>query len=481
MTNGAGTGFEIELGPDSLTVALVLTGTRPVEEITKAHIVAVLEGRGIIVKPSDDDRIARLVQRLHGGHPPHDDMIIVKGRPPVHGRPGRFIDLVSGPKLRVGQRSKARPGVEEQLRVVHAGQPLLKIVLPNGGKPGVDVFGREVQCRPGRPIKLQPGLNVEMAEDGRTLRATAGGRFEVSDNVAAIHPQLTIRNDEDLPEGLIRFDGDVYIDKDVDEHVHLKARQTIVITGSVEGATVQTPRSIMIGGGILGRREGLVDAGRNVCCQFVNNARVRAGGDVTIANYCYDSELRCEGRLLMQDAVLSGGRVSAGGGAVVDVIGTKMHRETVVAVGIDEQFMADLVELEAVIQNGDRLLEEMIHDYEPYARQERTLRGVERRTAVRMKRQILEMRTSMADTRNLKVRMRRLHDQRAAVRLVVRKSIAAGVELQFEEALVMLRRPVEGPVTIEVRHEAGGPVIVAMSHETNQAQALDSRPYDKAA
>jgi uncharacterized protein (DUF342 family) len=109
--------------------------------------------------------------------------------------------------------------------------------------------------------------------------------------------QLAVKGDIDFGTGNLDFNGEIYVDGSVVQGFSVKATGTITITNTVEnGSTVLSAADIVVGRGILGRRTR-VQAGGKVCAQFIQEARVEAGGDIRVGSYVYHALLRAGGRV----------------------------------------------------------------------------------------------------------------------------------------------------------------------------------------
>jgi uncharacterized protein (DUF342 family) len=395
-------------------------------------------------------------------------MVLVKGTPAMPGRSGRLVDLIADDE------------VSGALKLVEPDDEVLRVVPPGRGKDGVDVFGRTIPAPPGRPARLCLGEGVQLSEDGATVVATSTGRFSLIDGLASVQPQLTIDAETNLPRQPLRFDGDIHVEGDLAARADLHTGHDLLVQGAIEGATIQAGRSVEAVG-ILGRGRGTVTAGGDIRCQFSNGACLRAGRDVIIHRYCYDSTIRCGGRLQMEHAVLSGGRVSAANGATVGTIGTKMHRCTMVAIGVDETVTGHLARLERAIVDATAQLTELTHEYAPYARRLEVLRGIERETAHDLRTKMIGMSTLITTAQAEMEGLRGRLNERSAAPLIVHDRIAAGVQLEFQGVLVTLREEIIGPLRVELHRSAGETRVVATQLDTMTEEDLPWRGMEHAA
>src|SRR5690606_10724322 len=125
---------------------------------------------------------AAILQDIH-------DVPIVEGTPPappVHGRiewvadffsTGFVIDEATG---RADYRQRAAQ------RSVEAGQLLARIIPPEEGREGTDVFGQRVPPEKPRPAKLRAGPHVRIDETTGMVYAEVTGRIRLNDGLVTV-------------------------------------------------------------------------------------------------------------------------------------------------------------------------------------------------------------------------------------------------------------------------------------------------------
>ncbi|MCH8152501.1 MAG: DUF342 domain-containing protein [Planctomycetes bacterium] len=448
-------------------------------QITKQDIMAVLlKERSIIFTPEDEERMGRVIRFLRRGKLPQGEMVIVKGVPPVHGKDGRVIDLVASKSMRFDDKGNVSHYDHNVLRVVNSGMPVLEIVPPTPHVPGRDVFGREALARAGQWPPVVLGPNVARSEDKRTVYSTAAGRFHYEYGTARVEPDLKIQSDISFRTGNIDFERDVVVNKDVFDGFQVKTPQNVVINGSVEGATIEAGKSVVVQSGISGKRKGHITAGGDITCKFANGARLTAGGNISIAKYCYHSDIRCEGQLLIPGGVLCGGEVCCQRGAVVAILGNKAQNKTVVRVELDERCPAIPPELGAAVRSAEKLLAEQTQALQLYQGRLGSLRGVERETAAQILKRIKEL-TRLVDERRAEVeRLTGVSHENSPATLEVRKTIFPNVEVQFDGTKTRFRSGLAGPLRIELRRGGKSIGIVAVDLGTDRASPLPCEPVD---
>ncbi|MDN5337963.1 MAG: uncharacterized protein PWQ20_1033 [Thermotogaceae bacterium] len=181
----------------------------------------------------------RLEEILKGPIMPETPYLIAVGVPPKNGTDAVLnVHFSEVPQtLQVEDNEKIDFHEFQTINVVRAGQIIAEKIPATPGKKGKDVFGNDIEPKPGRDIKLLAGENVEILDDTKVV-ATADGLPEYKDGKFSVKKSLKIRGDIDYSTGNINFPGDISIDGNVRDGFTVKAEGNIHINGIIEAATV---------------------------------------------------------------------------------------------------------------------------------------------------------------------------------------------------------------------------------------------------
>ena len=198
--------------------------------------------------------------------------------------------------------------------VVKENDLLGKLVPLQPGVTGKDIFGNEVQ--PPQHINIEvmtdPRIYAEAVEGGMEFFAEIGGGISSDTELKkikgkshkriniSIHPISEIAGDIDYSTGNIDFNGDVVISGSVHSHFSVKATGSVTIGGYVEaGAYITAGDDILVKSGIIGANTELV-AGGQVMSKYIQEASIRAGGDVKAGSYIFNASIRSGGKVSVQ-------------------------------------------------------------------------------------------------------------------------------------------------------------------------------------
>jgi len=219
---------------------------------------------------------------------------------------------------------------------VKKGDVLCRIIPPEPGKNGTDVYGNPVEYRRGKIPSFPQGKNTVASEDGLTLSADADGCIEYKNANLSVSEVFIVHGDVDSSSGNIDFLGTVVVQGDVLEGFSVKAGSDINVRGMVEGAMLSAGGSIAISCGMNGMSRGKLTAKGSVTAQYIENATVECEGDLR-ADVIFNSIVKAGNSIVARGrkGLLAGGRFQAGCSITANTIGSGgAHTEALIVSGV---------------------------------------------------------------------------------------------------------------------------------------------------
>ena len=141
--------------------------------------------------------------------------------------------------------------------------------------------------------------------------------------------------DIDEKSGDINFPADLEINGAIHTGRTVRSGGNLRITGNAEMALVSADENLTMIGGINGSGRGTVWAKKEVRLTFAENARLLAGQNILVDNYCFQCTVKTNGKLIMQGnpAVLLGGNIRASQGIEVYELGSEKPLRTSISFG----------------------------------------------------------------------------------------------------------------------------------------------------
>lgn len=250
--------------------------------------------------------------------------IIAEGIPPKNGTDAYLLSEVQNEKNEVREKFNFRKVL--QIPSVSIGQPLASIIPPTPGTDGMDVFGKRIPAKIGKPLNIKPGKNVIL--NNSRFYSTSDGQLTLTNTMISVNPVFEVNGDLDLKTGNIDFIGNVVIRGNVPSGYEIKAGGDVRIFGLVEAADIRSEGSIIISGGVTGGNKGVIYAAGNVQANYLNQANVHAGQDVIIESSILHSKIKADSSILSGRALVIGGLLSAKKEIHVKEVGNHLFTRT---------------------------------------------------------------------------------------------------------------------------------------------------------
>lgn len=215
---------------------------------TLEEALAVLKGKGIvwgILQDNLSSAIADGTGRL---------TVIAKGSEPVNGTDDIIIEKY--------EKATDKKYVEVEDRVdfysigrissVNPGELVAEKITGNDGKPGMDIFGKEVKQKSGKRVKMLAGRGTRVSDDGLYVYSEKVGRPEINKNVISVYEVYEVQFDVNVSTGNIEFAGDIIVKGNVTDGMKVKSGGNITIMGGITGADISAGGNIRINQNIIG-------------------------------------------------------------------------------------------------------------------------------------------------------------------------------------------------------------------------------------
>jgi len=186
--------------------------------------------------------------------------------------------------LRVAAGQKIAYLIEEGMSPPHNLQSNVKWKLVDAGNPtGI--------CRDG--IKFVPG-------DLPAFVVAKNGYLVAQENTMKVTKIYEIFGDVTARMGVLETDDPVIVHGGVHQGSKIVCGADVEIQELIEEAEIQATGSIVAKGGIAGGGVGRLSAGRNIYCQFVQQATLEAQGGIVVDGSIMSSEILCGKKLVIR-------------------------------------------------------------------------------------------------------------------------------------------------------------------------------------
>lgn len=283
-----------------------------------------------------------------------EPVVIAEGLAPVLGHDGVLTYCFDVDK-------KAKPSIREDgtvdyrdidgLNHICAGDVVARIIPVDHGKPGIDIYGKDIIPPRMKKVNFRYGRNMHISEDGLELISDVNGHVTLEEGKVFVSNILQLV-DVDSSTGNVEYNGDVFISGNVYAGFSVKATGNIEIRGIVEGAYIESGGDITLVRGIQGMNRAQIVCGGNMVTKFIEGASsITVTGNLDTDTILH-SKVSVNGYIKVagKNGLIVGGDVRSVQGISAKTIGNEMGTATVVGAGVDpstrkkmEQLKKDIV------------------------------------------------------------------------------------------------------------------------------------------
>lgn len=292
-----------------------------------------------IAERLDGGAVARALAEVHETRQPKPNVVICRGIPPQPGKDGWFEMYVKDQRSDVGLETgdgRVDYRARGTVRSVMAREPLGKLIPPEEGRPGRDVFGRIIPAPHGRAFPLRPLEGVETFGAGDEYRSSQSGMVFFINNNLSVTDIYQTEADVDMTTGNIELEkGSVHVRGAVLAGFSVNSPRNIVVEDVIESAHIEAGGDVEVHGGILMDRGGKITAGGGVSALYAKNATIHAEGDVDIHHEIQNCLIYAGRRVLAirGRGKIIGSTIRCGEGVIANEIGSELGIPTTIFLG----------------------------------------------------------------------------------------------------------------------------------------------------
>ncbi len=395
------------------------------------------------------------------------EAVVARGTPPIEGKNGSFEILVKAPPpVSIDEEGRADFRNIQHFQTVDKGQVVGRLFLPEPGKSGYNVFGKEVEPKPIHAAPLDFGKNIQKTADSNDLVAQTHGIFLQKEDRIDINPVLEVAKDVGLETGNVNYDGNVRIGGNITKGSSVSAMGDLLVGGMVESGNLIVGGSLTVRKGINTRREGTVKVTGNIQSVYIDNTALEAEGSLLIEKSLIASRVICYSDISVsaKGSTISGGDISVFGSISADFVGNRAENVTKITLGVHHKncqyYELQLKELEKVEREFEKLGENVAKIKE-YAQRMRGKIPVDKQAQFRVVfekyKEVRDLHTRLTiDVEDIKSRRYNKNE----VKIVVRDTIFPGVDIMYRGTLEKILAPMTACV-LRFRPDQDKPTIEA--------------------
>lgn len=444
----------------------------PITAATRARLGAIASGAA-----TPDGDAARL-----GGPAECLAFTLATAVAPIEAQDGRFEWAPElRPPPRLDSEGRIDPFSVDAIVTVAEGTTIGRLVPPQDGVAGADVFGQPLAPRrtKGQPIQLGAGVRGVEDAGGVSVVATRAGRVAEERLKLSVNEQLDVSGDVDFASGSIQSLVDVVVRGTVRAKFHVHTQGSLSVGKAVEAADIQAGGDVVVHGGVFGaNRTGRTQAGGTVRATLFNEVVVVSGGTIAFEREILNCDVRTQDRVVSENGTIIGGHTYARNGIAIGVAGSEAGVQTELAIGYDIDVLRETHRLEREAAERRKSAGEIRTLVEPLLKNLKRLTPAQRERATELLSKASEVEDAAEEMELARKMLLSDHAPADNVALLVREAVYPGVHVRIGPRATVIRRLVPGPLRIEVRKVDEISEIVAVSPRSGSVTILPSTEVD---
>ena len=240
---------------------------------------------------------------------------------------------------------------------VMPGDEIARIVPAEPGSAGMTVTGKVIPVRPGKPLNLKVGKNINVLEDGLLLVAATAGRVCVASGEILVAKEYVVVGDVNFRVGSIVFNGFVEVRGDILDGFSVTAVDGLRVSGNIGDCRIKSDGDISFCG-MDGQEQGTIECGGSLTCNFIHESHVTCGGNLTADVELHGCRINVLGRIVVNKGAIVGGSYTALGGISTKKIGSPASVKTTLRAGFDYRDIPELERISAELETNLQQLEQ---------------------------------------------------------------------------------------------------------------------------
>lgn len=289
--------------------------------------------------------------------------VVARGIPPIHGK-NAYIKVIPEEKKVKPTLKKGKIDWHEitSLIYVNEGDIVIEKIPPTPGKPGRDIFDREISPIPGKDIELESIIGEGLKVDGNKVIATTSGILVKEEGKYKIEEVYIVDGDLDYEVGNIKNVKHVEVRGSVLPGFSIEAKGNVIVRGTLDNGYIKAGGNVYINGIATGDKEGYIKASGFVYAREFIEITVESGGSVYSTGGFRHSHIFSGENIIAVNprAIAVGGSLMARKYIYVPVVGNIHGTRTEVHAGYIEDLKEELRAIKEQMEHCSISIEKII-------------------------------------------------------------------------------------------------------------------------
>ena len=455
------------------------------EFVTEEIVLAIALTQSVQQSGELNRLIARAVKAYNPDSSEPYEAVIAEGTKPEMGCNGEFHlepeleQIYEQIQARESEQTETPESTDQEpqdhhnrtmLMIVKPGQRLGSLTPPTDGVDGVDVSGKTLSTKPGKPaIEEFDSESIECRDD-HSVVAKIGGQLIIQQGKVGINPTLEIKGNVDFSTGNIDFPGTIEISEGVRDCFVVQSGESISVAGLVEAATLKAGKDLVLKRGMAARDKGLAEAGRDLKANYLDNVTGQAGRDLLVDKEITNSRISVGRQTIAPSATIIGGELICAGSCELGQIGTEAGAHTIIAMGRIESVEGLIKEALELIPTLNQRAAHATDQLEQVKSSSPVLSAKQAEIVTELQYKAMQAQAKIKPLRRALTLANEIITNSTEMALVVHTMLCQGAEIRAGGKRARISTNIKGPVRVSL---TDGGEFQLTDLNTNSVMALD--------
>ncbi|MBN1971309.1 MAG: DUF342 domain-containing protein [Candidatus Delongbacteria bacterium] len=309
------------LNPDRIDVEI--TTEEIIEDLKKKKVVTGL-------------KISAIEEIVQGKHKLSSKVVVAEFIKPGIGKPGYVEYLIDDSERVVSKDKNDNIDFYETglIKTVQEGVKIVKIIPPENGPEGMNIFGETIPGLPGEEFKVKKivGVGTVIDNSGNFIIALKSGIYKKNPiGVVSVVDELVVGGNLDFNIGNIETTSAVIVKGDIQPGFSCKTSNSLKVEGTIEDAYIECGENLICKAGIISGTNHII-AKEEIRTKYIYERTVECK-NLFVQGMINNSNIRSTGEI--EATKISGGNTFAMKKITVNELGNEQFAQTNVELGIN--------------------------------------------------------------------------------------------------------------------------------------------------
>ncbi|MBN1969846.1 MAG: DUF342 domain-containing protein [Candidatus Delongbacteria bacterium] len=264
------------------------------------------------------------------------NLLIAQGKKPTKGLDGKVEYLINDTK-EISEDENGNINFYDVgvIKKMEAATPVVRIIDPQYGEAGVNVFGNEVPGLLGRNYPYGSIMGEGLVFNDNVIYSNRDGCYKKdSRGKITIANVIEVRGNLDFEIGNLDAPAIIVIHGDILPNFSCETKYDLEVFGVIENARINVGENLICRSGFVQGDEP-IDVGKDIRVKYISNRNSISCKNLYVKENIFSSNILCKGHL--EAKKVSGGEIWVKNEMIVSELGNEQFQNTIIRIGLGEE------------------------------------------------------------------------------------------------------------------------------------------------